>query len=70
MHEILRNSSNEEYTENKHSEGSNAEIEKEVDETEESELQGKDNGRKKKEAAAASRTINQTLSYKSGIEWR
>ena len=38
LHEILQNSSNEEYTENKHSEGSNAEIEKEVDETEESAL--------------------------------
>ena len=54
----------------KHSEGSNAEIDKEVDETEESSLLGKDNGRKKQEAAAASRTINQTLSYKSGIDWR
>ena len=38
LHEILRNSSNEEYTENKHSEGSNEEIDKEVDETEESAL--------------------------------
>ena len=70
LHEILRNSSNEEYTENKHSEGSNEEIDKEVDETEESALQGKDDGRKKQEAAAASRTINQNLSCKSGIEWR
>ena len=50
LHEILQNSSNEEYTENKHSEGSNAEIDKEVDETEESALQGKDDGRKKQEA--------------------
>ena len=41
LHEILQNSSNEEYTEHKHSEGSNAEIDKEVDETEESALQGK-----------------------------
>ena len=62
LHEILQNSSNEEYTEHKHSEGSSAEIDKEVDEPEESALQGKDEGRKKQEAAAASRTINQTLS--------
>ena len=42
LHEILQNSSNEEYTENKHSEGNNAEI----DETEESALQGKDDGKR------------------------
>ena len=70
LHEILQNSSNEEYTENKHSEGSNAEIDKEVDETEESALQGKDDSRKKQESTAASHTINRTLSCKSGIEWR
>ena len=52
------------------SEGSNVEIDKEVDETEESALQGKDDGRKKQQAAAASRTINQNLSCKSGIGWR
>ena len=46
LHEIRQNSSNEEYTENKHSEGSNAEIDKEVDETEEIAVQGKDDGRK------------------------
>ena len=63
LHEILQNSSNEEYTENKHSEGSNAEIDMEVDETEESTLQGKDDGRKKREAATALHTMNQTLSY-------
>jgi len=40
LHEILQNNSNKEYTENKHSEGSNAEI----DETEESAIQGKDDG--------------------------
>ena len=40
MHEILQNSSNEEYKENKHSEGSNAEIDKEVDETKKSTFQG------------------------------
>jgi len=31
LHEILQNSGNEGYTENKQSEGSNAEIDKEVD---------------------------------------
>jgi hypothetical protein len=46
LHEILQNSSNEEYTENKHSEGSNVEIDKEADDTEESTLQGEDDGRK------------------------
>jgi len=70
LHEILQNSSNEEYTENKHSEGSNAEIDKEVNEIEESALQGKDDGRKEQEAAAASRTMNQNLLYRPGIEWR
>jgi len=70
LHEILQNSSNEEYTENKHSEGSNVETDKEVDETVGNALKGKDDGRKKQEAAAALRTINQTLSYRSGIEWR
>jgi len=70
LHEILQNSSNEEYTENKHSEGITAEIDREVDEIEESALQGKDDGRKKQEAAAASHTINHALSYKSATEWR
>ena len=70
LHEILQNSTNEEYTGIKHSEGSNAEIDKEVDETKESTHQGKDDGRKKQEVAAASHTINQTLSCKSRIEWR
>jgi hypothetical protein len=46
LQEILQNSSNEEYTENKHSEGSNVEIDKEADDTEESTLQGEDDGRK------------------------
>jgi hypothetical protein len=46
MHEILQNSSNQEYIENKHSEGSNVEIDKEADETEEGALQGEDDGRK------------------------
>ena len=35
MQEILQNSSNEEYTENKHSEGRNVAIDKEADEAEE-----------------------------------
>ena len=46
LHEILQNRSNEEYIENKHSEGSNVEIHKEVDETEESALKWEDDGRK------------------------
>jgi hypothetical protein len=45
-HEIVQNSSNEEYTENKHSDGSNVEIDKEGDGTEGSALQGEDDGRK------------------------
>jgi len=47
LHEILQNSSNEEYIENKHSEGSNAETDKEVDESDGNALQGKDDGWKK-----------------------
>jgi hypothetical protein len=46
LHEIVQNRSNVEYTENKHSEGSNVEIDKEGDPTEESALQGEDDGRK------------------------
>jgi len=46
LHEILQNSSNEEYTENKHCEGSNVEIDKEANETEESAIQGEHDGRK------------------------
>ena len=42
LHENLENNSNEEYIENKHSEGINAEIV----ETEESALQGKDDGKR------------------------
>ena len=34
LHEILQNSSNAEYRENKHSEGRNVEIDKEADEAE------------------------------------
>jgi hypothetical protein len=45
LHEILQNSSNEEYRENKHSEGNNRERDKEADETEEMALQGQDDGR-------------------------
>ena len=46
MHEILQNSNNEEHTENKHSEGSNVEIDKEADDTEESARHGEDDCRK------------------------
>jgi hypothetical protein len=45
LHEILQNSSNEEWTENKHSKGCNVQINKETDEAEESALQGQDNSR-------------------------
>jgi hypothetical protein len=46
MHETVQNSSNGEYTENKHSDGNNVEIDKEGDGTEGSALQGEDDGRK------------------------
>ena len=46
QHEIVQNSSNEEYIENKQSEGSNVEIDKEGDGTEQSVFQGEDDGRK------------------------
>jgi hypothetical protein len=46
LQEILQNSSIEQYIENKHKEGSNVEIDKEVDETEETVVQGEDDGRK------------------------
>jgi len=68
LHEILQKSSNEVYIENKHNEGSNVEIDKEADETEESALQGGRQWQKKQEGATASCTLNQTILYKSGIE--
>jgi hypothetical protein len=46
LHEILQNSSNEQYIQDKDSEGSNVEIEEEADKTEESALQEEDDGRK------------------------
>jgi len=46
QHEVLQNSSNAEYKENKHSQGSNAERDKEAYDTEECPLQGEDDGRK------------------------
>jgi hypothetical protein len=46
LHEIVQNSSNEEYTENKQSDGSNVEIDKEGIGTEGSALQGEVDGRK------------------------
>jgi hypothetical protein len=70
LDEILQNSSNEEYTENKHSKGCNVEIDEKADEAAESALQGENDGRKKQEVPTASCTINQTFSCKSGIEWR
>ena len=45
LHGIVQNSSNEEYTENKQSDGSNVERDKGADGTEESALQGEDDGR-------------------------
>ena len=45
LHEIVQNSSNEEYTENKQSDGSNVERDKEGDGTEGSALQGEEDGR-------------------------
>jgi ribosomal protein S8E len=48
LHEILQNSSNEEYKEkNNLSEGSNVQVDKEADEIEESAFQGQDDGRNK-----------------------
>jgi hypothetical protein len=70
LHEILQNSSNEEYIENKHSEGSNVEIVKEADETEEIALQGGRQWQKKQEVAAASCTIIRTFSSNSSTQWR
>ena len=45
LHGIVQNSSNEEYTENKQSDGSNVERDKEADGTEESAFQGEGDGR-------------------------
>jgi len=45
LHGIVQNSSNEEYTENRQSDGNNVERDKGDDGTEESALQGKDDGR-------------------------
>ena len=70
LHEILQNSSIEEYTQNKPSEGNKVEIDKEADVAEERAIQGEDVERKKQEFATASCTINQTFSRKSGVQWR
>jgi hypothetical protein len=48
LHELLQDSNTQEYTEYKHSEGSNVDIDKEGDEPEESILWGEDDGRKKR----------------------
>jgi hypothetical protein len=69
LNEVLQNSSNEEYKENKHSERCNVELDKEADKIEESALQREENGRNTR-TSPASCTINQTFSYKSGIEWK
>ena len=45
LHGIVQNSSNEEYTENKQNDGNNGERDEGADGTEESALQGKDDGR-------------------------
>jgi hypothetical protein len=65
LHEILQNSSNKEYKENEHSEGSNVEIDREADETEKSALQGEDNGRKNRNFPCF--IYNQTFFYISLI---
>jgi hypothetical protein len=46
LFEIVQNSSNDEYTENKQSDGSNVEIDKEAEETGESAFHGEVDGRK------------------------
>ena len=70
MHEILKNSSNEEYIENKHSEGSNVETDKEADETEKSALQGKDDCRKNRKfpllPIQSTRLFHISLEYSGG----
>jgi len=72
LHEILQNSSNEEYTENKHSEGINIEIDKEANEMEESSIQGEDNGRKSGKLpllhVQSSRLFQVRLKYSGGKE--
>ena len=70
MQEILQDSSNEEYTENKHSEGRKVAIDKEADEIEESVIQVEDWRMKMLEFATASSTLNQTFSRKPGVQWK
>ena len=67
LQEILQYSSNEEYTGNKHSEGSNVETDKEAYETKESAIQGEDYGRKNRKLPLLD---VQSFSPKCGIEWR
>jgi hypothetical protein len=69
LHEVLQNSSNEEYKEDKDSIGTNVDIGEKADETEESAIQGKDEGRERERGGggvcvcvvAASCTTNQTF---------
>lgn len=72
LSEILQNSSNKEYIEDKgekDSEESNVQIQEETDEAEASALQ-KEEQRKKQEVATASCTTNPTFPSKSGIQWQ
>ena len=68
LHGIVQNSSNEEYIENKQSDGSNVERDKGADGTEESALQGKTMA--EKTGSCHCFMYSQTFSYKSGIQWR
>jgi len=72
LHEILQNSNNEKYIENKHSQGSNVEIHKEADEMEESPIQGEDDGRKNRNLpllhVQSIRLFHVTLEYNGGKE--
>ena len=74
LHEILQNSSSEEYTENKHSEGSNVEIDKEAEENEETALQGEDNDRKNRKMpllhVQSIRFLHVSLEYSGGKKHR
>jgi len=70
LHEILQNSSNKEYTENKHSQGTNVEIDKEADEIGESAIQGEDDGRKNRNLPLLHVNSTTLFLYKSGVQWR
>ena len=61
LHEIVQNSNNEKYIENKHSGGNNVGTDKEADETEESAIQGEDDGRRNKKLPVLDGRINKKL---------